>query len=152
MKKYDVTLTGHYEKSITVYAESPEQAAEKVRIILCDVFLITLFLGTASAGLNIGLSELVVQFLFPLCVTSGICFGILCSKYSFSETVAIILCVIWSAVWLFVVLNENVYTMVTIPVWLALLGATILFLILTVCRILKNCNQYLEVSLDEIRT
>ena len=32
MKKYDVTLTGHYEKSITVYAESPEQAAEKVRI------------------------------------------------------------------------------------------------------------------------
>lgn len=52
----------------------------------------------------------------------------------------------------FVVLNENVYTMVTIPVWLALLGATILFLILTVCRILKNCNQYLEVSLDEIRT
>lgn len=117
-----------------------------------DVFLITLFLGTASAGLNIGLSELVVQFLFPLCVTSGICFGILCSKYSFSETVAIILCVIWSAVWLFVVLNENVYTMVTIPVWLALLGATILFLILTVCRILKNCNQYLEVSLDEIRT
>lgn len=89
---------------------------------------------------------------FPLCVTSGICFGILCSKYSFSETVAIILCVIWSAVWLFVVLNENVYTMVTIPVWLALLGATILFLILTVCRILKNCNQYLEVSLDEIRT
>ena len=40
--------------------------------------------------------------------------------------------------------------MVTVPVWLALLGATILFLILTVCRILKNCNQYLEVSLDEI--
>ena len=40
MKKYDVTLTGHYEKSITVYAESPEQAAEKVRIILCDTDLI----------------------------------------------------------------------------------------------------------------
>ena len=40
LKKYDVTLTGHYEKSITVYAESPEQAAEKVRIILCDTDLI----------------------------------------------------------------------------------------------------------------
>ena len=115
---------------------------------ITDIFFITVFLEVASAGLHYELSELVVQFLFPLCVTSGICFGILCSKYSFSETVAIILCVIWSAVWLFVVLNENV----TIPVWLALLGATILFLILTVCRILKNCNQYLEVSLDEIRT
>lgn len=40
MKKYDVTLTGHYEKTIAVYAESPEQAAEKVRIILCDTDLI----------------------------------------------------------------------------------------------------------------
>ena len=139
-------------EAASYYSLKQVYAARMLLFGVTDVFLITLFLGTASAGLNIGLSELVVQFLFPLCVTSGICFGILCSKYSFSETVAIILCVIWSAVWLFVVLNENVYTMVTIPVWLALLGATILFLILTVCRILKNCNQYLEVSLDEIRT
>ena len=40
MKKYDVTLIGHYEKTIAVYADSPEQAAEKVRIILCDTDLI----------------------------------------------------------------------------------------------------------------
>lgn len=40
MKKYDVTLTGHYEKTISVYAESPEQAAEKVKIILFDTDLI----------------------------------------------------------------------------------------------------------------
>ena len=40
MKKFDVTLTGHYEKTISVYADSPEQAAEKVRIILFDPDLI----------------------------------------------------------------------------------------------------------------
>ena len=40
MKKYDVTLTGHYEKTISVYADSPEQAAEKVKIILFDTDLI----------------------------------------------------------------------------------------------------------------
>lgn len=40
MKKYDVTLTGHYEKTISVYADSPEQAAEKVQIILFDTDLI----------------------------------------------------------------------------------------------------------------
>ncbi|MCD7827257.1 MAG: hypothetical protein LUG85_01795 [Clostridiales bacterium] len=40
MKKYDVTLTGHYKKTIAVYAKSPEQAAEKVRIILCNTDLI----------------------------------------------------------------------------------------------------------------
>ena len=40
MKKYDVTLTGHYEKTISVYANSPEQAAEKVKIVLFDTDLI----------------------------------------------------------------------------------------------------------------
>lgn len=40
MKKYDVTLTGHYEKTISVYADSPEQAAEKVKTILFDTDLI----------------------------------------------------------------------------------------------------------------
>ena len=41
MKKYAVTLTGHYEKTISVYADTPEQAAEKVKIILFDTDLIS---------------------------------------------------------------------------------------------------------------
>ena len=40
MKKYDVTLTAHYEKTISVYAESPEQAKEKTQIILFDTDVI----------------------------------------------------------------------------------------------------------------
>lgn len=40
MKKYDVTLTGHYEKTIAVYADSPEQAVEKVQVVLFDTDLI----------------------------------------------------------------------------------------------------------------
>lgn len=40
MKQYEVTLTGHYEKTISVYADSPEQAAEKVKIVLFDTDLI----------------------------------------------------------------------------------------------------------------
>ena len=40
MKKYEVTLTGHYEKTISVYAESPEQAKEKIEIILFDTDLV----------------------------------------------------------------------------------------------------------------
>lgn len=139
-------------EAASYYSLKQVYAARMLLFGVTDIFLITLFLGAASAGLHYELSELVVQFLFPLCVTACICFGILCSKYSFSETVAIVLCVIWSAAWLLVVWNENVYTMVTVPVWLVLLGVTILFLAFTIYRILKNCNQYLEVSFDEIRT
>ena len=133
------------------YSLKQVYAARMLLFGITDIFLVTLFLGTVSTGLHFELSELAVQFLFPLCVTACICFGILCCRYSYSEAVAMILCVIWSAVWLFVVLNENVYAIITAPIWVTLLGIAILFLIFTVCRILKNCNKYLEVSLDETR-
>ena len=40
MKKYDVTLTAHYQKTISVCAESAEQAKAKTEIILFDTDLI----------------------------------------------------------------------------------------------------------------
>ena len=40
MKQYNVTLTGHFEKTVSIYADSPEQAAEKLRIILFDTDLV----------------------------------------------------------------------------------------------------------------
>ncbi len=41
MEKFHVTLTAHCEKTFAVYAENPEQAAEKVSTILFDTDLIT---------------------------------------------------------------------------------------------------------------
>ena len=40
LKKYDVTLIAHYQKTVSVCAESPEQAKEKTKIILFDTDLI----------------------------------------------------------------------------------------------------------------
>ena len=41
MKKYDVTLTAHYEKTISVYADSPEEAREKLKTVLFDTDLVS---------------------------------------------------------------------------------------------------------------
>lgn len=139
-------------EAVSYYSLKQVYAARMLLFGVTDIFFITLFLGAVSVGLYYELSELVVQFLFPLCVTACICFGILCSKRSFSETVAIVLCVIWSALWLFIVLNENIYVMVTVPIWLMLFSLAMIFLGFAIYRILKNCNQYLEVSFYEIRT
>lgn len=133
------------------YSLKQVYAARMLLFGMIDIFFITVFLGTVSVGLHFELLELIVQFLFPLCVTACICFGILCSKYFFSETTAIILCIIWSAIWLVIVRNESLYEIITVPIWLALLGLAVFFLAFTVCRILKSCNKYLEVSLGEIR-
>lgn len=64
------------------YSLKQVYAARMFLFGVADTALITMFLGCASTGLHLQLSRLVVQFLFPLCVTACICFGILCSKYA----------------------------------------------------------------------
>lgn len=41
MKKYAVILHGHYEKTISVYADTPEEAKKKTEIVLLDTDLIS---------------------------------------------------------------------------------------------------------------
>src|SRR5699024_2243722 len=68
LKKFEVTLTGHYQKTISVYAETPEQAKEKTETILFDTDLIDFsdedFIGgeaAISVGCEDGLEELVEE-------------------------------------------------------------------------------------------
>ncbi len=126
-------------------------AARMTLFGIADTLLIAVFFQ-ASVRLRFELEEFIVQFLFPLCVTACICFGILCSKYVFHETVAIILCVIWSAVWLCAIRNEQIFSVIAFPVWFCLLIFAFAFLIFAIYRTLTHCNHYLEVSFDEIRT
>ena len=50
MKQYDVTLTGYYKKTISVYADSPEQAAEKLKTVLFDTDLVKFSDGDFVCG------------------------------------------------------------------------------------------------------
>ncbi|RKI86658.1 hypothetical protein D7V83_00740 [bacterium 0.1xD8-71] len=136
-------------EAASYYSLKQIYAARMLLFGLMDIFLITVFCGAVSTGLDWELSELMIQFLFPLCVTACICFGILCSKYHFSETAAVIACIVWSAGWLMIVLDEGLYERLTVPVWSVLMGAAVLFLAFVIYRILKNCNNYLEVVRDE---
>lgn len=115
-----------------------------------DVLFLTVFCGIMTMGLHVELKELLIQFLFPLCVTACICFGALCSKYHFSEAMAIVMCIIWSTIWLFMILNESIYEMITFPIWLFLLGIALAFLAFAVYRTLESCNKYWEVPFDGI--
>ena len=40
MKKYEITLTAHYEKTISVYADSLKEAREKLKTVLFDTDLV----------------------------------------------------------------------------------------------------------------
>lgn len=137
-------------EAVSYYSLRQIYAARMLLFGIMDILLITFFCQAASVGLHYELTQLMVQFLFPLSVTACICFGTLCSKYAFSETVAIAMCIMWSTVWLFIILNESVYVMLTFPMWCSLWGFVCICLAIAVYRTLKCCNQYWEVTFDGI--
>lgn len=112
-----------------------------------DILLVTIFCKTASIGLHYELTELLVQFLFPMCITACICFYTLYSRHGLAENSAVILCLLWGALWLLVILNERVYALITLPVWFCLSGLALCCLLFSVYRALHLCNRYWEVTL-----
>lgn len=127
-------------------------AARMTLFGIVDVVMVTLFCGLVSTVLNLAMAELLTQFLFPMVVTACICFGVLCSKHHFSEFAAIGMCMMWSALWWLLMLNEAIYRTITMPVWIGLIGLALSFLIFVICRTLNSCNNYLEVNLNGIES
>lgn len=115
-----------------------------------DVALITVFCGAASTMLCFALTELLIQFLFPMTVTACICFKILCSKRTSGEAAAVIWSVAWSSLWMLIILNESIYEQIVFPVWTVLFGLALLLLGATIYHTWKNCNKYYEVIFDGI--
>ncbi|MCI9446461.1 MAG: hypothetical protein HFH36_03530 [Lachnospiraceae bacterium] len=137
-------------EAVSYYSLRQVYAGRMLLFGIADICLVAVFCQAATRGLNLAIAELVSQFLFPLSVTACICFGALCSRRCINEASAIALCVVWSAVWLFVVWNEGIYARVALPVWILLLGLAIACLAAMICRTLKSCDEYMEVTLDGI--
>lgn len=117
---------------------------------IIDTLLLTIFCGVLHGSLKFTFVDLMSEFLFPMAVTACICFGLLCNKHSVSETVSIVLCIVWSAVWWMITISEEIYRAVTMPVWLGLLGIAFVFLAAVIYRTLNSCNKCWEVSLNGI--
>ena len=112
-------------------------AARMLLFGLADTLLLTLFFGVAVFRLHVPVMELMVEFLLPMTVTACICLRTLCSS-RVNEMTAAALCMLWSALWLFLVLNDRVYMLITVPVWLSLLAAAGVYFGLVLYRMLKT--------------
>lgn len=115
---------------------------------LTDILLITLFCCMTAVSLRISLAELMIQFIFPMTVTACICFGVFGSRNQVNESAALGLCILWSALWWCILMDEKLYRAISVPVWMILLGMALLFLILTVSRSIRRCNDIWEVNAD----
>lgn len=137
-------------EAVSYYSLRQIYAARMLLFGMADSLLLTCFCGAAIFGLNLALPKLIIQFLFPLTMTACICFGTLCSSFHFSAATAVFLCVLWSSIWLLIILNDTIYEAITFPIGLFLFGLAFVFLSFALRRTLKCCNKYWEVSFNGI--
>ena len=139
-------------ESCSYYTLRQIYASRMLLFGVVDTLLITAFCGFATTVLHYTLMGLVVQFLFPMLVTACICFGILSSKYALNEMFAIILCVLWSSIWWLITVNENLYAMVTYPIWIAIFCFAIVSLTIIILRMLNGFNKQWEVNYNGVKS
>lgn len=117
---------------------------------IMDALLLTVFFLVASFGMHVTILQLMVQFLFPMSVTACICFRMLCSRQAYQETSAIALCIFWSMVWMFFIMNEKIYTKITMPVWGMLMAMAVFYVTFALYHLLRHCDHYWEVPQNGI--
>ncbi len=112
---------------------------------LVDLLFLSLFVLSAVGTGTMSVEEIVIHFFLPYLVTCCICFRTLYSAGKSSEYLALLLCMLWCAVWTQFVLNEKIYEAVSLPLWLVMTAAAVLYLGYWISRGQRGCREILEV-------
>lgn len=115
-------------------------AARMILFAMVDFVLLSLFFLAAAYTAKITLWELIIQFFVPFHVACCICFRLVYSRRGNSQILAVFLCLFWMAVWVQIVLNETVYTAVSVPMWIALLLLSGMYLGYSIWQGQKQCR------------
>lgn len=121
-------------------------AARMTLFAIVDLTLLSSFFIAASYTARLPLQELIIQFFVPFNATCCICFRLLYSRKGNSQTLAFLLCFVWIALWIQIVLNEAVYAAVSVPIWLALILLSGAYLGYSVWKGQKHCIETWEVK------
>lgn len=122
-------------------------AARMLLFAFIDVLLLGIFNGMVLITTDIKIDEMLIHFILPLAVTCCICFRTLCSRYLFAEYYAVTLSIFWVAIWTLLVLNESIYSVISMPLWIGMICLAVLYLVYVIRKVLKECENYWEVNI-----
>ena len=131
----------------TYYSLRKIYSVRMILFALVDICMITVFLITVSLTAKIKLEEIVIQFFIPFNVTCAICFRTLCSKRNYTEYFAMMLAFIWIIVWGFIILQEEIYNIITMPIWIGIILFSTLYLFFTIYKLFENIETLWEEKL-----
>jgi len=130
----------------TFYTLRQVYAARMTLFAGVDLLLLTAFFVVASYFARVTIMELLIQFVLPLNVACCICFRTLYAKRIRSEALAMLLCILWTGVWAMLIMSSAVYSVISVPIWIAALVASFLGISYTLCHGKEKWQQTLEVK------
>ena len=130
----------------TYYTIRSIYAARLVLFAGVDILLLSAFFAGASVFAKITVWEMLIQFLLPFNVTCSICFRTLYAKRIRSEALAMLLCILWTGIWAMLIMSNAVYSVISVPIWIAALTASVLGMCCTLCQGKEKWQQTLEVK------
>ena len=124
----------------TLYTLRSIYAARLTLFAGMDLLLLSVFFAGASVLTQVTVWEMLIQFLLPFNVTSVICLATLYSRKIQSETISMVLCLLWAAVWLLVMEQNEIYNAISAPLWVLALAASFCGLGWVILRGQRNLN------------
>lgn len=121
-------------------------AARMVLFGGADLVLLTLFCSAALVTGQVTPQDLVIHFLLPFLVTACICLRTLACRGDYAPWAALPLALLWTAGWVGIVLQQELYLRAALPVWLGLLALAAAYLCWTVSKLQTTCETVWEVS------
>ena len=84
--------------------------------------------------------------MLPFLVTGGICLQTLSCRRDYGLYAALPLSLLWAAVWVQIILNERVYQLLTLPMWLGMLLLAGAYFLCSLWNLQRTCEKIWEVS------
>lgn len=122
-------------------------AARMLAFGVVDIGLLSAFTVAVSVTASVQAKEMVVYFFLPFTGACCILFRALCSRMVTTQIGTMSLALLWTAVWLFVVTDEQIYQKVSVPVWGAALLLAALYLGYAVKKSITMCENFAEVGI-----
>ncbi|MDC7292697.1 hypothetical protein NXH67_04110 [Butyrivibrio sp. DSM 10294] len=125
------------------YSFQKIMAARMIVFGLVDLMMLTIFVIVSVSSTEVPMTDLIVQFLLPMLITSCICFRAFSGRLLRGIVPSITVSLLWMAIWLFIVLREDVFTRVSGFAWGLLLVISVSYLCYCIYRIMKDYGRIL---------
>lgn len=130
----------------TYYSLRQIYSARLVLFAIVDIILLSVFIGVISLTTRITIFEILIQFLLPFNINCCMCCRILYSKGIYSEYFAVGVSILWSVIWTLLIWQENIYNLISIPIWIMSLIFSAAYLVYSIYNLLDRCENYWEVN------